>query len=67
MEMENCQQVIFIMKGQYDVGYSLNEKLEFKLKFGPNTVLGGFEVLFNRRCHYNFRANTTVETLYIKH
>ena len=55
------------MKGQYDVGYSLNEKTEMKLRFGPNTVIGGFEVLYNRRCHYIYKSFTKVESLFIKH
>ena len=41
-EMEESYEVMFVEKGRYDVGYEINNKRFYKLKFGQSTIIGGF-------------------------
>ena len=41
-EMEECLEVMFMVKGRYDVGYEINNKMFFRRQFGQSTNIGGF-------------------------
>lgn len=53
------------MKGYYEVGYTINQKMQMKLLFGKNTIIGGFNVAFHRRCLYVYQTKTKVEAMVI--
>jgi len=45
-ELDEPQEVLFVMQGNYDVGYELNKKCYMRRKFGPSTLIGAFEMSF---------------------
>ena len=57
-EMDECLEIQFILQGQYKVGYEVNKKTFFKKKFGKSTVIGGFEILYEKKYIFNYEAST---------
>ena len=51
-ELDDCDQVFFVYYGKYNIGYEINKHTKMKLRFGSSTIIGGFEVSFDRRCVY---------------
>ena len=49
VELDDVNEIIFIEKGFYDVGYEINKKSYLKIRFSGKTVIGGFEVCFDKR------------------
>ena len=47
-ELEEVDEMVFITRGTYMVGYKLNYKSYFKLQGGPGSSIGGFELAFDR-------------------
>ena len=41
--------MIFIENGFYDIGYEINKKIHMKVRFPGKTVIGGYEVCFDKR------------------
>ena len=37
------------MKGTFDIGYEINKKKYYRIKFGPGNVIGAFNLTFNYR------------------
>lgn len=64
-ELDDCDQVIYVMHGQYDVGYTINLFTKMKIRLSCKTIIGVFEVSYNRRCSYIYRAHTDMQCLFI--
>lgn len=56
---EDVEEVIFIEQGSYDIGFNLNHMKRFKLRYGAKTVVGAFNVCFDK--HQMFIYQTCVE------
>lgn len=41
-ELDECQEVLFVLEGKYNIGYEINNVRYFRQQFGPSTVLGAF-------------------------
>lgn len=48
-ELDEVNEIIFIEKGEYDIGYEVNKMEKFKLRMGDNSVIGAFNICFNKR------------------
>ena len=48
-ELDEVNEFLFILKGNFDIGYEINKKKFYRIKFGPNNVLGAFNLHFNLR------------------
>jgi len=59
--MDAGEEFIFIQKGRYDIGYNINKVIKYRLQFGPRTNIGTFNVLFDTRHHFVYRACTEIE------
>ena len=46
-ELDCVDEIIFIEHGEYNIGYEVNKCEKFKLRFGPNTVIGAFNICYN--------------------
>jgi CRP-like cAMP-binding protein len=57
-ELDDVNEVVFIESGMYDVGYEINKKVILKLRCPARTVIGGFEVCFDKRILFIFKAFT---------
>ena len=41
-ELDECDEVIFVLEGKYDVGYEINKNSSWVRQFGHSTIIGGF-------------------------
>lgn len=41
-ELQECDEIIFVEHGHYNIGYEINKKLFFRKQLGPVSVIGGF-------------------------
>lgn len=48
-ELDEVNEILFIEKGEYNIGYEVNKTEKFKLRMGQNTVIGAFNICFNKR------------------
>lgn len=60
-ELDEIREVIFIEKGECDVGYEINKKKKFVIRYSTATVIGGFNCTFNRRAIFCYRTKTLCE------
>lgn len=55
-DMEEVEEIIFVVSGFYTVGYTVNSTEYFALKMGPKTIIGDHSVMFNKRSEFLYRA-----------
>ena len=65
-EMDESQEVLFIIQGKYDVGYEINKQKFMVRRFGPSTVIGGFEMCFYKKFLFCYTANTHMHCFSIR-
>ena len=65
-ELDEVNEIIFVEEGKYDVGYEINKVKKFKLRLTKNSVIGAFNVLFDRRQNFIYRAYTDCKGYFIR-
>ena len=55
-ELDDVNEVVFIENGLYDIGYEINKKQILKLRMPNKTVIGSFEVCFDKRMLFIFKT-----------
>lgn len=60
-ELDEITEVIFIERGECDVGYEINKKKKFVIRYSTATVIGGFNCTFNKRAIFCYRTKTRCE------
>lgn len=58
VELDEVNEILFIEQGEYDIGYEVNKTEKFKLRLGQNTVIGAFNICFNKRQIFIHRTHT---------
>ena len=48
-ELDEVDEILFIEKGEINYGYEVNKQKFFKMRFGARSVIGAFNVNFNKR------------------
>ena len=64
-ELDDINEITFIEKGHFDVGFELNKKKFFVLRFNRNQI-GKFEVTYNRKSSFLIRAYTDCVGFFIR-
>ena len=59
-ELEDCQEVLFVFSGKYNVGYEINKKRKYRKQFGHSTVIGAYQTIFQKRFLFIYCAHTDV-------
>lgn len=59
-ELDEVNELYFIQRGTFDVGYCLNRKTYLRFRFGAKKVIGAFNIFFEIRSQVVFRANSYV-------
>jgi len=36
-ELDECNEILFVMDGKYDIGYQINKKIRYRKQFGDST------------------------------
>jgi hypothetical protein len=55
-DMEDVEEIIFVLNGPYAVGYTVNSVEYLALKLGPKTVIGDQSVMFLKRSEFLYKA-----------
>jgi signal-transduction protein with cAMP-binding, CBS, and nucleotidyltransferase domain len=65
-ELDECNEVLFVYHGRYIVGYEVNNYSRFRKQFGYSTIIGGFQICFQRRFIFTYKAHTDLVCYAIK-
>ena len=65
-EMDECLEVLFVENGFYKVGYQINNIHFYRRRFGMFTVIGGFQICYDRRFSFIFKASAELKGLAIR-
>mmetsp|Transcript_24293 Transcript_24293/g.37503 ORF Transcript_24293/g.37503 Transcript_24293/m.37503 type:complete len:165 (+) Transcript_24293:1639-2133(+) len=65
-ELAEFDEVIFFMKGSFDIGYSINMQAKFKLRFKMQNVIGAYGVTFYKRALFIYRTSSFCEGYFIR-
>lgn len=58
LELDLVHEIIFFQSGSVDLGFEINKKKLFKLRFRNQFVVGAHEVSFDRRSMFIYKAST---------
>ena len=65
-EMDSVNEAYFFMDGQIDVGYEVNLKKFYKIRFRGNFQIGGFECSYNRRSQVTYKNSRNSDGYFIR-
>ena len=65
-EMDECMEVLFVEQGFYRYGYEINNHEYYKRRFGMFTVIGGFNICYDKRFMFIIRSATDLKGLAIR-
>jgi sulfur relay (sulfurtransferase) DsrF/TusC family protein len=65
-EMDDVNEVMFIDDGSISVGYEINKKERYPMIIKARTLTGIFEVEYNRRSSYIYKAVLDVKGYFIR-
>jgi hypothetical protein len=54
------------MKGQCVIGYEINNQKRFCIKYTDNFVIGAYDLTFNKKSMFIYRAMTYIEGYFIR-
>ena len=65
-ELDEVNEIIFVEHGEYNLGYEVNKIEKFKMRLGQNTVIGAFNVCFNKRQIFIHRTHSEISGYFIR-
>ena len=65
-ELDEVQEIVFVQQGRYNIGYEINKQEKFRLQFGARTIIGGFNLNFDKRSFFIYRAHTAIKAMSIR-
>jgi hypothetical protein len=65
-ELDDINEIIFVQKGQVDIGYEVNKKKKFVIRYIDKTLIGAFNCTFNIRAIFCYLAKTDCEGFMIR-
>jgi len=65
-ELDEVNEILFIERGDYNIGYEINKQEQFRLRLGEKSVIGAFEICFNKRQIFIYRTQTECEGFLIR-
>lgn len=57
-ELEEISEVIFLSKGLVDIGYEINKKKKYVMRFTDQVVIGAYNCCFNTRASFIYRCKS---------
>lgn len=45
-ELEECNEIIFVQDGYFNIGYEINNTIKLRYQFGPRNIILAFNVCF---------------------
>ena len=65
-ELDDINEIIFVQQGQVDIGYEVNKKKKFVIRYINKTLIGAFNCTFNIRAIFCYLAKTVCEGFMIR-
>lgn len=65
-ELGECNEVIFVEKGQYAMGFQINKRPHYRINFREGSIIHAFNVLYECRSQYMIKATTDMECNTVK-
>jgi|TARA_B110000285_G_C14485320_1_gene321566 hypothetical protein len=65
-EQDESLEVLFIDRGTYDVGYEINKRSFFRKRFGPSTIIGGFQICYKKRFSFVYKSHSNLRGLAVR-
>ena len=65
-ELDELNEVIFIYKGTVFIGFEINKKKKYCLRYKNGCVIGAFGCTFNQRSNHVAYANTNCDGYFIR-
>lgn len=65
-ELSECSEVIFVCKGRYNIGYEINKRKCYRKQTGPSSIIGLFNICFQKRFLFNMKAHSFMDCLGIR-
>jgi hypothetical protein len=56
-ELDECNEVLFVVDGRYNVGYEVNKKVRYRKQFGCSTLIGGFQMCYKKRFIFVYKVH----------
>mmetsp|Transcript_13415 Transcript_13415/g.20981 ORF Transcript_13415/g.20981 Transcript_13415/m.20981 type:complete len:88 (+) Transcript_13415:825-1088(+) len=60
-ELDEANEIVFVLEGKYDIGYEINNEKMWRRQFGISTCIGGYQLAFQRRFLFLYRARTEMK------
>lgn len=57
-ELDECNEVLFVIDGRYNVGYEVNKKVSYRKQFGSSTLIGGFQMWYKKRFIFVYKVHS---------
>jgi predicted DNA-binding protein (MmcQ/YjbR family) len=64
-ELDEFSEIIFVLEDMYQMGYSINKKSYFRVKF-KNIPIGCYGITFNKKSHYTYKSLKHCEGFFIR-
>jgi CRP-like cAMP-binding protein len=55
-DMEEVDELIFVVKGEYAIGYTLNATEYLALRLSARTVIGDYGIMFQKRSEFLYKV-----------
>ena len=65
-ELEECNEILFVQQGSYNIGYEINKVVRFRMQFGPRSIIGGFNLCFDKRNFFIYKAHSRIKGMAIR-
>lgn len=59
-ELEEIDEITFVEKGSYYVGYDINKEKKMKLHFPPGNVIGAVNCIFMKKSSYIYQCKFSI-------
>jgi potassium voltage-gated channel Eag-related subfamily H protein 8 len=60
-DLEEVEEILFVVKGDYKIGYTLNNVEHYALRLHERTVIGDISVMFRRRSEFMYKALSEID------
>ena len=65
-ELEEISEIFFVSKGSTDIGYQVNKKPKFVIRYTDKTMVGAYNVSFNKRSLFIYKCSTDCHGYFIR-
>jgi hypothetical protein len=55
-DMEEVDDLIFVVRGEYAIGYTMNSTEYLALRLSARTVIGDYPIMFHKRSEFLYKA-----------